>query len=131
MPYAVAKDNVRLYFEEAGSGTPIIFLHEFAADHTNWEPQIRYFSRGHRCIAYSARGYTPSDVPPTADVLGIADATTTTGTATAALASSSASDVCMAGDGGREVAVKVMVGGADASAVAEWVRPGMTITSVT
>jgi proline iminopeptidase len=51
--------------EEAGSGTPIIFLHEFAADHTNWEPQMRYFSRGHRCIAYSARGYTPSDVPPT------------------------------------------------------------------
>ena len=68
MPHAVTKDNVRLYFEEAGSGTPIIFLHEFAADHTNWEPQMRYFSRGHRCIAYSARGYTPSDVPPSADV---------------------------------------------------------------
>ena len=68
MPYAVAKDNVRLHFEEAGSGTPIIFLHEFAADHTNWEPQMRYFSRGHRCIAYSARGYTPSDVPPSAEV---------------------------------------------------------------
>ena len=56
MPYAVTTDNVRLYFEEAGSGTPIIFLHEFAADYTNWEPQMRYFSRGHRCIAYSARG---------------------------------------------------------------------------
>ena len=67
MPHAVASDNVRLYFEEAGSGTPIIFLHEFAADHTNWEPQMRYFSRGHRCIAYSARGYPPSDVPPSAD----------------------------------------------------------------
>src|SRR6201988_4913314 len=67
MPYAAASDNVRLYFEEAGSGTPILFLHEFAADHTNWEPQMRYFSRGHRCIAYSARGYTPSEVPPTAD----------------------------------------------------------------
>lgn len=64
MPYAVTSDNVRLYFEEAGSGTPMIFLHEYAADHTNWEPQMRYFSRGHRCIAYSARGYTPSDVPP-------------------------------------------------------------------
>src|SRR5258708_19601803 len=61
-------DNVRLYFEEAGSGTPIIFLHEFAADHTNWEPQMRYFARSHRCIAYSARGYTPSDVPPSAEV---------------------------------------------------------------
>jgi 3-oxoadipate enol-lactonase len=67
MPHAVSSDNVRLYFEEAGGGTPIIFLHEFAADHTNWEPQMRYFSRGHRCIAYSARGYTPSDVPDTAE----------------------------------------------------------------
>jgi 3-oxoadipate enol-lactonase len=68
MPYAVANDNVRIYFEEAGSGPPIIFLHEFAADYTNWEPQMRYFSRGHRCIAYSARGYTPSDVPDAAEV---------------------------------------------------------------
>ena len=66
MPHAVTTDNVRLYFEEAGSGTPIIFLHEFAADYTNWEPQMRYFSRGHRCIAYSARGYTPSEVPSSA-----------------------------------------------------------------
>jgi len=68
MPHAVTRDNVRLYFEEAGSGTPILFLHEFAADYTNWEPQMRYFSRGHRAIAYSARGYTPSDVPASADV---------------------------------------------------------------
>ena len=68
MPYAMTKDNWRLYFEEAGAGTPVIFLHEFAADYTNWEPLMRYFSRGHRCIAYSARGYTPSDVPPSADV---------------------------------------------------------------
>jgi 3-oxoadipate enol-lactonase len=67
MPYAVTGDNVRLYFEEAGEGTPVIFLHEFAADHTNWEPQMRYFSRGHRCIAYSARGYTPSDTPPSSE----------------------------------------------------------------
>ena len=68
MPYAVASDNVRLYYEEVGSGTPILFVHEFAADHTNWEPQMRYFSRGHRCIAYAARGYTPSDVPPSPDL---------------------------------------------------------------
>jgi proline iminopeptidase len=63
MPYAVTRDEVRLYFEETGTGTPIVFVHEFAADHASWEPQMRYFSRGHRCIAYSARGYTPSDVP--------------------------------------------------------------------
>ncbi|MBW7962620.1 alpha/beta fold hydrolase [Bradyrhizobium sp. BR 10261] len=63
MPHATTRDDVRIYFEEAGQGTPIIFLHEFAADYSNWEPQMRYFSRGHRCITYSARGYMPSDVP--------------------------------------------------------------------
>jgi 3-oxoadipate enol-lactonase len=63
MPFAAAKDATRLYYEEAGHGTPILFVHEFAADYASWEPQLRYFSRGHRCIAYSARGYTPSDTP--------------------------------------------------------------------
>ena len=69
MPHAVTSDNVRLYFEETGSGTPILFVHEFAADYASWEPQMRYFSRGHRCISYSARGYTPSDIPA-ADAYG-------------------------------------------------------------
>ena len=64
MPYATTPDNVRLYYEEAGSGSPILFIHEFAGDHRNWELQMRYFSRRHRCITYSARGYKPSDVPP-------------------------------------------------------------------
>ena len=63
MPYATAPDQVRLYYEETGQGTPILFVHEFASDHRGWEPQMRAFSRRYRCIAYSARGYTPSDVP--------------------------------------------------------------------
>ena len=66
MPHATAKDNVKLYYEEAGSGTPILFGHEFAGDYRNWEDQMRFFSRRHRCITYSARGYKPSDVPPDA-----------------------------------------------------------------
>ena len=67
MPYATASDKVRLYYEEAGSGTPILFSHEFAGDHRNWEPQMRFFARRHRCITYSCRGYKPSDIP--ADVI--------------------------------------------------------------
>jgi pimeloyl-ACP methyl ester carboxylesterase len=58
-----AEDGVKLYYEEAGTGTPIVFVHEFAGDHRSWEPQLRYFSRRYRCIVYSARGYPPSDVP--------------------------------------------------------------------
>jgi len=63
MPHASAKDGTRLYFEEAGSGTPLIFIHEFAGDHRSWEPQMRFFSRYFRCISYAARGFPPSDIP--------------------------------------------------------------------
>jgi proline iminopeptidase len=63
MPHAAARDGTRLYYEEAGSGRPILFVHEFAADYKSWEPQMRFFSRTHRCITYSARGYAPSDIP--------------------------------------------------------------------
>ena len=63
MPFATTKDNVKLYYEESGSGTPVIFSHEFAGDYRNWETQMRFFSRRHRCITYSARGYKPSESP--------------------------------------------------------------------
>jgi pimeloyl-ACP methyl ester carboxylesterase len=56
-------DGVVLHIEEAGEGFPILFVHEFAGDHRSWEPQVRYFSRTHRCVTYSARGYPPSQVP--------------------------------------------------------------------
>jgi 3-oxoadipate enol-lactonase len=63
MAYAVTPDNVKLHYEETGQGTPIVFVHEFAGDHRSWEPQMREFGKRYRCIAYAARGYTPSDVP--------------------------------------------------------------------
>jgi 3-oxoadipate enol-lactonase len=67
MPTLSADDGVKLHYEEAGSGTPIVFVHEFAGDWRSWEPQLRCFSRSYRCITYSARGYLPSDVPKGAD----------------------------------------------------------------
>lgn len=63
MPTLAADDGVKLHYEEAGSGTPLLFVHEFAGDHRSWEAQLRHFSRRYRCIAYNARGYPPSDVP--------------------------------------------------------------------
>ena len=63
MPYLTTDDGVRLYYEETGSGSPIVFVHEFAGDHRSWEPQVRHFARRHRCITYDARGWPPSDVP--------------------------------------------------------------------
>ena len=68
MAYCTANDGVKLYYEETGEGTPIIFVHEFAGDHRSWEPQVRYFSRNYKCIVFSARGFTPSDVPASSDM---------------------------------------------------------------
>ena len=73
MPYALSGD-VRLYYEETGSGTPILFVHEFAGDHRSWEPQARALARRHRCITYNARGYPPSDVPEAASAYSQAQA---------------------------------------------------------
>ena len=62
MPHAQAQ-GARIYYEETGSGTPILFIHEFGGDWRSWEDQVRRFARGWRCIAWSARGYPMSDAP--------------------------------------------------------------------
>ena len=62
MPHATV-GNVRLYYEEVGQGLPLVFVHEFAGDHLSWTPQLSFFARRYRAIAYNARGYPPSDVP--------------------------------------------------------------------
>jgi pimeloyl-ACP methyl ester carboxylesterase len=63
MPHLTTDDDVTLYYEEGGSGIPVVFVHEFAGDYRSWESQVRYFARCYRCITYNARGYPPSDVP--------------------------------------------------------------------
>src|SRR2546430_3367165 len=67
MPHLTTDDSVKLYYEDSGSGIPIVFVHELAGDYRSWEPQVRYFARGYRCITYNARGYPPSDVPAEAE----------------------------------------------------------------
>jgi pimeloyl-ACP methyl ester carboxylesterase len=63
MPHASARDGTRLYYEDTGTGTALLFIHEFAGDHRSWEPQVRFFSRTFRCVTYAARGFPPSDIP--------------------------------------------------------------------
>ena len=78
MPRITTPDGIGLHYEEAGAGTPILFIHEFGGNHASWEPQLRFFSRRHRCITYAARGYPPSDVPADmarySQALAVADA---------------------------------------------------------
>ncbi|MGI9410399.1 MAG: alpha/beta fold hydrolase [Hyphomicrobiaceae bacterium] len=63
MATITTNDGVKLHVEETGSGSPVVFVHEFAGDHRSWEPQVRHFARRHRCIAYAARGWPPSEIP--------------------------------------------------------------------
>jgi pimeloyl-ACP methyl ester carboxylesterase len=63
MPFARTDDAVKLYYEETGAGAPLVFVHEFAADHRSWELQMRHFGQRYRCVTFGARGYPPSDVP--------------------------------------------------------------------
>jgi pimeloyl-ACP methyl ester carboxylesterase len=63
MPTIVTDDGVALYAESTGTGQPLLFIHEFAGDHRSWEPQVRFFCPGYRCVTYAARGYPPSAVP--------------------------------------------------------------------
>jgi pimeloyl-ACP methyl ester carboxylesterase len=63
MRHLYTDDGVELYYEETGSGAPLIFVHEFGGDYRSFEPQVRYFSRAFRCITFNARGYPPSAVP--------------------------------------------------------------------
>ncbi len=64
MPTLTTDDGVELFYVEAGAGIPIVFVHEFAGDYRSYEPQLRHFARRYRCIAYNARGFPPSAVPP-------------------------------------------------------------------
>jgi pimeloyl-ACP methyl ester carboxylesterase len=82
--FATTDDGVRLFHETTGSGEDMIFVHEFAGDATSWEPQVRHFARRYRCTTFNARGWPPSDVPPTvasysqqravADIVAVMDA---------------------------------------------------------
>ncbi len=63
MGYITTGDGVRLYYEEAGAGDAVVFVHEFGGNYWSWEPQLSYFSRFYRCITFAARGYAPSDIP--------------------------------------------------------------------
>jgi pimeloyl-ACP methyl ester carboxylesterase len=58
-----ASDGVALYCESTGSGTPVLFVHEFAGSCRSFDAQVAAFKSAHRCIAFNARGYPPSDVP--------------------------------------------------------------------
>lgn len=63
-------DGVEIFYETAGEGAPLIFLHEFAGDRRGLALQMRHFSRRYRCVSYNYRGYPPSSVPANREAYG-------------------------------------------------------------
>jgi len=62
MPYADLGD-IRLYYEGAGEGEALVFLHGFTLDRRMWRPQVEYFRDKYHVITPDARGHGLSDAP--------------------------------------------------------------------
>ncbi|MBI3988282.1 MAG: alpha/beta fold hydrolase [candidate division NC10 bacterium] len=63
MPYTKV-NGVRLYYEIAGEGTPLVMAHGLSLDHAMWEPQVAAFSDRYQTITYDNRGHGLSEAPP-------------------------------------------------------------------
>lgn len=63
MPFASA-NGIRLHYEAAGEGErAILFAHGGGADASQWLPQMEFFHRHFRVIAYDGRGHGRSEAP--------------------------------------------------------------------
>lgn len=68
MPYIeVGKENsapINIYYEDHGSGDPVVLIHGFPFSHKAWEKQEKaLLDAGHRVIAYDRRGFGNSSQP--------------------------------------------------------------------
>lgn len=55
--------DAQLYYQEAGRGEPVIFMHGHSFDHSEWDPQFPEFAKKFRTITYDCRGYGRSSMP--------------------------------------------------------------------
>lgn len=64
MPYLESDDRPPLYYEVAGEGHPLVFVHAGIADSRMWDDQFDAFAEQFKVIRYDARGYGKSDPVP-------------------------------------------------------------------
>ncbi|OGL68258.1 MAG: hypothetical protein A3J27_11475 [Candidatus Tectomicrobia bacterium RIFCSPLOWO2_12_FULL_69_37] len=60
---SVRANGIRIAYEEAGSGPPLLLLHGFSLDHTMWDAQLEALSRSYRVIAPDQRGLGRTENP--------------------------------------------------------------------
>src|ERR1700732_3261390 len=68
MPYVtVGKENsgnIDLYYEDHGSGQPVVLIHGYPLSGASWEKQVpALLSAGHRVVTYDRRGFGKSSQP--------------------------------------------------------------------
>ena len=78
MPYADV-NGTQLWYEERGSGDPVVFLHAGLLDSRQWARELESFAPRHRAVAYDVRGYGRSPAPMAPyrmheDLVGLLDA---------------------------------------------------------
>jgi pimeloyl-ACP methyl ester carboxylesterase len=56
-------NGVNLYYEEHGTGYPLVFIHGFAGTTHAWHPQVPALTRTCRLITMDLRGHGQSDAP--------------------------------------------------------------------
>jgi pimeloyl-ACP methyl ester carboxylesterase len=62
MPY-VKSGNINIYYEEIGTGFPLVLLMGLGTDHTGWDKHVVDFKKHFRCILVDNRGTGKSDKP--------------------------------------------------------------------
>jgi len=70
MPFVTVGDengsDIRIHFNDHGSGQPIVLIHGYPLDGNSWERQERVLlEAGYRCISYDRRGFGLSSQPTT------------------------------------------------------------------
>ncbi|MFB5673766.1 alpha/beta fold hydrolase [Paenibacillus terreus] len=62
--YIQAEKDVKIFVEDIGNGTPVIFVHGWPLNHLIFEYQYTFLAaRGYRCIGIDLRGFGKSDAP--------------------------------------------------------------------
>jgi pimeloyl-ACP methyl ester carboxylesterase len=56
----VERPGARVYYEVAGDGPPVVFLHGLGGNHLSWWQQVPRFARRHKVVTFAARGFAPS-----------------------------------------------------------------------
>ena len=59
MPF-VAMNEIELYYETHGSGSPVVFAHGSGGNHLSWWQQIPFFSQYFTCITFDHRSFGSS-----------------------------------------------------------------------